>query len=240
MPGGDFITRLTSFQTDVAFSSKLSWVTRIQYDNVSEIMGVNLRLHWVPEAGREGFFVLNHDLEDRDLDNRFHSGCREAAVKIQLHVPLLTWLPPSPFVAPRKPTRPSSSRKARRSRALHHPWIKAPATAAQFRRYLARIDGERNHAWLVCARRTGNIVGVINVSETVLGAFRSAYLGYYVFAGFERQGLMRAGLACRRSPRVSHTAAASARGQHSARQPRLHRPRQSRAGSARKDIRAAT
>ena len=81
MPGGNFITRLTSFQTDVAFSSKLSWVTRIQYDNVSEIMGVNLRLHWVPQAGREGFFVLNHDLEDRDLDNRFHSELFEAAIK---------------------------------------------------------------------------------------------------------------------------------------------------------------
>ena len=38
------------FRTDVAFSSKLSWVTRIQYDNVSELMGINLRLHWVPRG----------------------------------------------------------------------------------------------------------------------------------------------------------------------------------------------
>jgi hypothetical protein len=81
LPAGNFVTRLTSFQTDVAFSSKLSWATRIQYDNVSEVMGVNLRLHWVPEAGREGFLVLNHDLEDFDLDNRFHSALSEAAVK---------------------------------------------------------------------------------------------------------------------------------------------------------------
>jgi hypothetical protein len=81
LPEGNFVTRLVSFRTDVAFSSKLSWVTRIQYDNVSELMGVNLRLHWVPEAGREGFFVINHDLEDRDLDNRFHSAMSEAAVK---------------------------------------------------------------------------------------------------------------------------------------------------------------
>jgi hypothetical protein len=81
LPAGDFITRLVAFQTDVAFSSKLSWVTRIQYDNVSEQMGINLRLHWVPEAGREGFFVLNHNLEDYDLDDRFHSELSEAAVK---------------------------------------------------------------------------------------------------------------------------------------------------------------
>ena len=81
LPQGSFITRLAVFRTDVAFSSKLSWTARIQYDNVSELMGVNLRLHWVPEAGREGFFVINHNLEDYDLDNRFHSALSEATAK---------------------------------------------------------------------------------------------------------------------------------------------------------------
>jgi hypothetical protein len=81
LPQGSFVTRLVTFRTDVAFSSKLSWTTLIQYDNVSELMGVNLRVHWVPEAGREGFFVLNHNLEDFDLDNRFHSQLAEASVK---------------------------------------------------------------------------------------------------------------------------------------------------------------
>jgi hypothetical protein len=81
LPGGDFITRVVGFRADVAFSSKLSWVTRIQYDNVSEVMGINMRLHWIPEPGREAFLVLNHDLEDRDLDNRFHSAIAEAALK---------------------------------------------------------------------------------------------------------------------------------------------------------------
>jgi hypothetical protein len=81
LPAGNFVTRLVEVRTDVTFSSKLSWVTRIQYDNVSEVMGVNLRLHWVPEAGREGFFVLNRDLEDFDRDNRFHSALSETAVK---------------------------------------------------------------------------------------------------------------------------------------------------------------
>ena len=71
----------TVFRTDVAFSSKLSLGTRIQYDNVSEVMGINLRLHWVPEAGREGFFVVNHNLEDYDFDNRFHSALSEASVR---------------------------------------------------------------------------------------------------------------------------------------------------------------
>jgi hypothetical protein len=81
LPEGDFVTRLVQFRTDVAFSATLSWVTRVQYDNVSERMGVHLRLHWIPEAGREAFLVLNHSLQDLDLDNRFESELAEAAVK---------------------------------------------------------------------------------------------------------------------------------------------------------------
>ena len=84
LQGGSFVTRLASFTTEVAFSSKLSWVTRIQYDNDSDEVGVNLRLHWIPQAGREAFLVLNHDLR-RDfaanLDNRFHSEAADTVVK---------------------------------------------------------------------------------------------------------------------------------------------------------------
>ncbi len=79
---GDFQTRLVQFRTDVAFSSKLSWVTRIQYDNVSDLMGINIRLHWIPEAGREAFFVVNHTLRSLDLDNRFESIQSDAAIKL--------------------------------------------------------------------------------------------------------------------------------------------------------------
>ena len=82
LPQGDFVTRLVHIRMDVAFSSKLSWVTRIRYDNVSELMGVNMRLHWIPEAGREAYLVLNHTLEDFDLDNRFESETVEAAIKM--------------------------------------------------------------------------------------------------------------------------------------------------------------
>ena len=78
---GDFKTRLVSFRTDVAFSSKLSWVTRLQYDNVSNLLGINVRLHWTPEAGRDAYLVLNHTLQDFDLDNRFQSMLAEAAIK---------------------------------------------------------------------------------------------------------------------------------------------------------------
>jgi hypothetical protein len=63
------------------FSSTLSWVNLIQYDNISETAGLNSRVHWIPEAGREGFLVLNHNVEDLDRDNSFHSSFAELTVK---------------------------------------------------------------------------------------------------------------------------------------------------------------
>jgi ribosomal-protein-alanine N-acetyltransferase len=51
-----------------------------------------------------------------------------------------------------------------------------------------------NYAFLVCRRSDQAIIGVINISNIVRGLFQSGYLGYYAFAGHERQGYMRAGL----------------------------------------------
>ena len=82
LPQGNFTTRLISAGVDWVFSSTLSWVNLIQYDNVSETAGINMRLHWIPEAGREIFFVINHTLEDFDRSNRFHSTFSDAAVKL--------------------------------------------------------------------------------------------------------------------------------------------------------------
>lgn len=48
--------------------------------------------------------------------------------------------------------------------------------------------------FLICDAQQGTIVGVINISNIVLGVFRSGYLGYYTFAGCERRGFMRSGL----------------------------------------------
>ncbi|HEX7080655.1 MAG TPA: DUF5916 domain-containing protein [Gammaproteobacteria bacterium] len=81
LPEGTFTTRLLSVRADIVFSARLSWVNLIQYDNVSEVIGINSRLHWIPEAGREAYLVLNHSAEDLDRDDRFHSSFSEAAVK---------------------------------------------------------------------------------------------------------------------------------------------------------------
>ncbi len=51
-----------------------------------------------------------------------------------------------------------------------------------------------NHAFVVCRRDDDSIAGLIDITNIVLGLYRSGYLGYYAFAGHEGQGLMRQGL----------------------------------------------
>ena len=90
----------------------------------------------------------------------------------------------------------------RASRVLHAGWVSPPATQAAFAAYLARFrppprgTGEARHAGVLVARNLdGALVGVLNFSEIVRGAFQSAYLGYYAFEPHAGQGYMREGLA---------------------------------------------
>ena len=82
LPQGDFIVRLARVGIDVIMSAKLSWVNIIQYDNLSRTTGVNSRVHWIPEAGRELFVVLNHNLEDFDADSHFQSDTADLTINI--------------------------------------------------------------------------------------------------------------------------------------------------------------
>jgi len=70
LSAGDFITRLVTLRTDIAFSSAWSWSTLAQYDNQTEEVSVNSRLRWIPKAGQEMILVLNHGfLIDEPLPN---------------------------------------------------------------------------------------------------------------------------------------------------------------------------
>ena len=81
LPYGDFVVRLSSMRLEAIFSSTLSWSNLFQYDNVSEALGFNSRLHWIPQAGREGFIVLNHNMADLDQNDSFHSTNADMSVK---------------------------------------------------------------------------------------------------------------------------------------------------------------
>lgn len=82
LPQGDFSTRLASADTSIAFSNTLAWVNLVQYDNVSDTVGINSRLHWAPQAGRNVYFVINHNFIERISDGNFHSASTDLTLKI--------------------------------------------------------------------------------------------------------------------------------------------------------------
>jgi len=81
LPDGDFTLRLYGWNLQYAFSSTLSWSNLIQYDNVSENVGINSRVHWIPRAGQQAFVVLNWGMSDADKDNHFDSTFADLSLK---------------------------------------------------------------------------------------------------------------------------------------------------------------
>ena len=79
-----------------------------------------------------------------------------------------------------------------RSRALHGDWLRPFADLAGFALWHEHGLLGGRISFIAAEPDTGEICGVVSLSEIVLGAFRSAYLGYYGMAGFERRGLMTA------------------------------------------------
>ena len=81
LPQGDFVVRLMSTRFDVMFNASWSWVTLIQYDNVSNSIAAHSRVRWIPEAGREMFIVFNHNLAEELPNGGFRSQRADATVK---------------------------------------------------------------------------------------------------------------------------------------------------------------
>lgn len=80
LANGDFTIRLITARANFAFNSKWSWTNFLQYDNVSESMGLNSRLRWNPRAGQNMYIVLNQGFE-RDDRRRFQASATELAAK---------------------------------------------------------------------------------------------------------------------------------------------------------------
>ncbi len=64
LPHGAFVTRLISLGADIAFTNAWYWENILQYDNVSNSMGLNSILHWVPYSGREMIFEIKREYFD--------------------------------------------------------------------------------------------------------------------------------------------------------------------------------
>ncbi len=80
------------------------------------------------------------------------------------------------------------------SRRLHGRWVSPAASPALYAAMVQRLNLPPNRGWLVRRVEDEALVGCIEVTQIVMGALCSAYLGYFAFAGQERQGLMREAL----------------------------------------------
>jgi [ribosomal protein S5]-alanine N-acetyltransferase len=82
----------------------------------------------------------------------------------------------------------------RASRKLHRPWLQSPVTDEAYDELLVRVQDERYDPLFVCLRDGGAIVGYMNISQIVRGAFQNAFLGYGAVAAYAGQGYMSEGL----------------------------------------------
>lgn len=83
---------------------------------------------------------------------------------------------------------------AEMSRSLHQPWITAPATAEEFRKYLVRFDRFRADGFVIYLRQTGNIVGFVNINEIIRGPYQRGIIGYGAFSSTTGFGYMTEGV----------------------------------------------
>lgn len=64
LPSGDFEVKLASLTALINFTPDFSWSNLVQYDNISDTMGVNSRLIWEYKPGQRVFLVLNQSYLD--------------------------------------------------------------------------------------------------------------------------------------------------------------------------------
>ena len=69
LPGGDFTVNVGRLRLELLANPRLSWTNFLQYDDVSEQLGLNSRLWWILRPGSEAFLVLN---QGWDADGGLH------------------------------------------------------------------------------------------------------------------------------------------------------------------------
>ena len=82
IPEGEFDQRNISANLATVFSNQLSWVNLIQFDNESNDLGIDSRLHWTPRAGRNVFLVLTKEFNRDEFANRFSTTETNLTLKV--------------------------------------------------------------------------------------------------------------------------------------------------------------
>jgi len=80
---GDFNTHVFRFDGNVDLSPDLSVTSQLQYDNLSERLGLFTRLRWILEPGSDLFLVYTHNWQSTSLDrDRLSPQNAEVALKL--------------------------------------------------------------------------------------------------------------------------------------------------------------
>jgi len=84
---------------------------------------------------------------------------------------------------------------ARQSAGLHRPWVPQRDMGREaFASYAARFEEPAHEGFLICLRRTGGIVGGVNINNIVRGSLQRGTLGYVAYAPTAGRGYMTEGL----------------------------------------------
>ena len=84
LDGGSFNTDVVRFVGNFDFTSSFFVTTNIQFDNVSDILGMNNRLRWIIKPGSDLFLVYNHNWRQDDITDRFRTLERTGTVKLSI------------------------------------------------------------------------------------------------------------------------------------------------------------
>jgi len=82
-PDQERITRQLTWNTELAFNADWSLITNVQYDNLSDNLGINARLRYNAAAGNDIWFVVNHNMHRDIFDDRFDDEQTTAIAKIR-------------------------------------------------------------------------------------------------------------------------------------------------------------
>lgn len=105
-------------------------------------------------------------------------------------------MPPRVLLEPPRPADEAALLQMNRaSLEFHRGRAFTPTTHEHYARYLAACRQPNFLGLLVKRRADGAVVGAVELSQIVLGVFRSAYLGYYLGAAYAGQGLMSEAIA---------------------------------------------
>jgi hypothetical protein len=81
LPTGDVEIQIYSLGANLNFSPDMRLTTRLQYDNISEAVGLSARYYWEFSPGSDLFVSLNQDGELLDA-SRYRPNTTQSSIRI--------------------------------------------------------------------------------------------------------------------------------------------------------------